>query len=61
LDWQVTSGGVRNTVETWFGVLKERLGQFRRRWPTNASKGEVQAWVEAFAWAFNQDPSARLT
>lgn len=59
LDWQVTSGGVRNKVETWFGVLKERIGQFRRRWPVNASKEEVQAWVEAFAWLFNQDPSAR--
>lgn len=58
LDWQVTSGGVRNNVETWFGVLKERIGQFRRRWPVNASKSEVQAWVEAFAWLFNQDPSA---
>ena len=43
LDWQVTSGGVRNTVETWFGLLKERIGPFRRRWPTNASKDEVEA------------------
>ncbi len=59
LDWHVTSGGVRNRVETWFGVLKERIGQFRRRWPANASKDQVQAWVQAFAWLFNQDPSAR--
>lgn len=59
LDWQVTAGGVRNTVETWFGVLKERIGQFRRRWPVNSSKAEVQAWVMGFAWLFNQDPSAR--
>jgi putative transposase len=61
LDWQVTAGGVRNTVETWFGLLKERIGQFRRRWPANASRGEVEAWVEGFAWLFNQDPSTRLT
>jgi len=59
LEWQVTSGGVRNKVETWFGVLKERIGPFRRRWPANASRAGVQAWVEAFAWLFNQDPSAR--
>lgn len=58
LDWQVTSGGARNKVETWFGVLKERIGLFRRRWPVNASREDVQAWVEAFAWLFNQDPSA---
>jgi transposase-like protein len=61
LDWQVTAGGVRNTVETWFGLLKERIGQFRRRWPANASRDEVEAWAQAFAWLFNQDPSARLT
>jgi transposase-like protein len=42
-EWQVTSGGVRNTVETWVGLLKERIGPFRRRWPTNASKDEVEA------------------
>jgi transposase-like protein len=59
LEWQVTSGGVRNKVETWFGVLKERIGLYRRRWPANASRDGVQAWVEAFAWLFNQDPSAR--
>jgi len=57
LDGQVTAGGVRNTVETWFGLLKERVGPFRRRWPTNASNDEVEAWVEGFAWLFNQDPS----
>jgi len=57
LDRHVTSGGVRNTVETWFGLLKERVGPFRRRWPTNASKDEVEAWVEGFAGLFNQDPS----
>jgi transposase-like protein len=61
LDWQVTSGGVRNTVEIWFGLLKERVGPFRRRWPTNASNDEVEAGVEGFAWLFNRDPSARLT
>ena len=60
LAWQVTSGGVRNTVETWFGLLKERIGQFRRRWPVNASAEEVEAWAEAFAWLFNRGPSARL-
>ena len=61
LDWQGTVGGVRNTVDTWFGLLKERIGPFRRRWPTNASNNEVEAWVEGFAGLFNQDPSARLT
>jgi putative transposase len=61
LDWQVTAGGVRNTVETWFGLLKERIGGFRRRWPANASTGGVEAWVAGFAWLFNQDAVTRLS
>ena len=60
LEWPVTAGGVPNTVETWVGLFKERIGPFRRRWPTNASAEEIQAWVKGFAWLFNQDPSARL-
>jgi len=60
LDWQVTSGGVRNRLETWVGLLKARIGPFRRRSPRNASNDEVQAWAEAFAWLFDRDPSARL-
>ncbi|PSG96372.1 hypothetical protein BRD56_11100 [Thermoplasmatales archaeon SW_10_69_26] len=59
LDWQVTSGGVRNTVETWIGLLKDRIGPFRRHWPVNTSAEEGQAWAEGFAWLFNQAPSTR--
>ena len=42
------------------GLLKERIGQLRR-WPANASRDEVEAWAQAFAWLFNRDPAASLT
>jgi transposase-like protein len=58
LPWSQTSGGVRNHVETWFGVLKGRLDAFRRRWPRNASREGVEAWVRGSAVVWNRDPEA---
>lgn len=58
LDWRVTSGGPRNKVETWFGVLKERLAAFRRRWPRNAAKLNVSEWARSYAMLWNERPDA---
>lgn len=40
--------GERNPVEQWFGLLKQRVKRFYRRWPANASLDRVNAWVRGF-------------
>lgn len=57
VDWHVTRGGVRNTVETWFGELKRRLGTFRRRFPWTASQASISSWCCGFAFLWNQEPA----
>jgi transposase-like protein len=58
VDWSVTSGGARNHVEAWFGLLKNRLKAFRVRWPRNASRETVAEWVKGFVAVWNRDPEA---
>lgn len=57
VEWHVTRGGVRNTVETWFGELKRRLDAFRRRFPCTASQASIGQWCRGFAFLWNQEPA----
>lgn len=57
VEWQVTRGGVRNRVETWFGEIKRRLEAFRRRFPWTASQASIASWCRAFAFVGNRQPS----
>ncbi len=40
--------GERNPVEQWFGILRQRVKRFYKRWPHNATIVQVQLWIESF-------------
>lgn len=48
LDLRQETFGERNPVEQWFGLLKQRVKRFYRRWPANASRDRMEAWVLGF-------------
>lgn len=57
--FEVMRGGDRNKVETWNGVLKQRIRAFRERFPWNASQETIQDWCKGFAFVWNQAPWSR--
>ncbi|RLI52714.1 MAG: IS6 family transposase, partial [Candidatus Thorarchaeota archaeon] len=48
LVWEHVTFGERNPVEQWFGVLKQRIKRFYKRWPHNATIVQAQWWIESF-------------
>ncbi|MHA1857866.1 MAG: IS6 family transposase, partial [Candidatus Thorarchaeota archaeon] len=48
LPWEHVTFGERNPVEQWFGILKQRIKRFYRRWPHNATIAQAQLWIESF-------------
>lgn len=53
LPYRVVSGGIRNRVETWIGLAKDRMTGFRTRFPHNAGWEGLRDWVKADAWLYN--------
>lgn len=52
-NYEVVSGGVRNRIETWIGLVKDRLVGARARFPHNASWESMRAWALGDAFVFN--------
>ena len=48
LVWEHVTFGERNPVEQWFGILKQRIKRFYKRWPHNATVAQAQWWIESF-------------
>ena len=54
-DYDAVEGGVRNQVETWIGLAKNRMRAFRERFPHNAGWDRIRAWAQADAHLYNRD------
>lgn len=52
-EFRVVSGGVRDRIETWIGLVKGRLVGSRERFPPNASWGTLRAWAQGDAFVYN--------
>ena len=48
IEWEHVTFGNRNPIEQWFGILKQRIKLFYKRWPHNASVETAQHWLESF-------------
>ena len=48
LEWEHVTSGERNAVEQWFGILRQRVKRFYKRWPHNATIVQAQWWIESF-------------
>lgn len=46
--WEHRTFGPRNPIEGWFGVLKQRIKRFYKRWPHNADLTKADEWVRSF-------------
>lgn len=51
--WEHRTFGPRNPIEQWFGILKQRIKRFYRRWPHNADLGQVNDWVGSFVACYH--------
>ncbi len=57
VDWEHKTFGPRNPIEQWFGILKQRIKRFYKRWPHNASIISAQLWVNSFVTLYNFNKS----
>lgn len=53
--------GERNPVEQWFGILKQRVKRFYRRWPANASREQMGRWLRGFVALYHLEGRVPLT
>ncbi len=53
LDWEHVTFGNRNPIEQWFGILKQRIKLFYKRWPHNASVETAQQWLDSFVTMYH--------
>ena len=53
LPWEHSTFGPRNPIEQWFGILKQRIKRFYKRWPHNANLAQVNEWVQAYVALYN--------
>ena len=51
--WEHRSFGPRNPIEQWFGILKQRIKRFYRRWPHNADIERVNGWISSFVSCYH--------
>jgi len=51
--WEHRSFGPRNPIEQWFGILKQRIKRFYRRWPHNADIERVNGWIRSFVSCYH--------
>ncbi len=51
--WEHRTFGPRNPIEQWFGILKQRIKRFYRRWPHNADLERSNGWVRAFTACYH--------
>lgn len=40
--------GPRNPIEQWFGILKQRIKRFYKRWPGNTDIKTANNWIRTF-------------
>lgn len=57
LEWNVQCGGHRNLVESYFGSLKHRLDQMKRRPGTWHTEDTLPNLVKMHAWRWNRTRS----
>ena len=53
IPWEHRRFGKRNPIEQWFGILKQRIKRFYRRWPHNADIERVNEWVRSFVSCYH--------
>ncbi len=51
--WEHRTFGPRNPIEQWFGILKQRIKRFYKRWPHNASIEQVNKWIRSFTSCYH--------
>lgn len=51
--WEHRTFGPRNPIEQWFGILKQRIKRFYKRWPHNASIEQVNSWIKSFTSCYH--------
>lgn len=51
--WEHRTFGPRNPIEQWFGILKQRIKRFYKRWPHNANIQQVNNWIESFTSCYH--------
>ncbi len=56
-DWEHITFGPRNPIEQWFGILKQRIKRFYKRWPHNASIQSAQDWINSFVTVYHFNKS----
>ncbi len=51
--WEHRTFGPRNPIEQWFGVLKQRIKRFYKRWPHNADLERANEWIRSFVACYH--------
>jgi transposase-like protein len=53
LPWEHRTFGPRNPIEQWFGILKQRIKRFYKRWPHNADLVQVNEWIQSYVACYH--------
>jgi putative transposase len=53
LPWEHSTFGPRNPIEQWFGILKQRIKRFYKRWPHNVDIDRVNEWIQSYVTCYH--------